>query len=148
MSGFLNFSESTALALHAMALLARRPRNRLSTPAMARELGTSMHTLGKVMTMLSRQDFVEGEPGPNGGYRLMRPAAEISLMQICECTEGRLRPQPCLLQRPVCANASCVLTAMLTSLGAQARGVLQNTALQSLADSAEIGWQQQSEEEA
>lgn len=48
--------------------------------AQARQLSRQM--TAKVLTLLSRQGIVEGTPGPSGGYRLGRPAAEITLLDV------------------------------------------------------------------
>lgn len=42
----------------------------------------SQQLIAKVLTMLSRAGLVEGTRGPSGGYRLSRPAEEITLLDV------------------------------------------------------------------
>ena len=43
--------------------------------------------IAKVLTMLSRAGLVEGTRGPTGGYRLARPAGEITLLDVVSVFE-------------------------------------------------------------
>ncbi len=47
----------------------------------------SRQLIAKILTMLSRSGLVEGTPGPSGGYRLARPAAEITLLDVVRVFE-------------------------------------------------------------
>ncbi len=38
--------------------------------------------VAKILTKLSAAGLVEGKPGPTGGYRLARPPADISLLDV------------------------------------------------------------------
>lgn len=54
--------------------------------AAAREI--SQQLIAKVLTVLSRAGLVEGTRGPSGGYRLARPAAEITLLDVVKVFEN------------------------------------------------------------
>lgn len=43
----------------------------------------------KVMTQLVRADILHSDRGPRGGFRLTRPAEEISILEIIEAVDGR-----------------------------------------------------------
>lgn len=51
--------------------------------------------LEQIMNELRDGGFVEGQRGRNGGYRLARPAEQISLGQIIRHIEGPLAPVAC-----------------------------------------------------
>jgi Rrf2 family iron-sulfur cluster assembly transcriptional regulator len=54
--------------------------------------GISMSYVDQIFTRLRRAGLVRGTPGPGGGYRLGRPAEEISVGEIIELMEsGRTR---------------------------------------------------------
>jgi Rrf2 family protein len=48
----------------------------------------SQQLIAKVLTMLSRAGLVEGTRGPSGGYRLARPAGEITLLDVVQVFEN------------------------------------------------------------
>lgn len=56
----------------------------------------SQKYMESIMTMLSKNGFVEAMHGKGGGYRLNRPAAEYKIGEILRLTEGTLSPVTCL----------------------------------------------------
>jgi Rrf2 family protein len=77
-------------ALHCCAVLAGLPEARyLSTKVLAEFHGVPKEYLSKAMQGLSQAGIVATVPGPSGGYRLARPAAEISVLDVVEAVEGR-----------------------------------------------------------
>jgi len=68
-------------------------------------LHTAMHiaeTVGvtypffiKIANMLKQKGLLQSEQGRNGGYRLGKPAHEISIYDVYLCTEGELQINPC-----------------------------------------------------
>jgi Rrf2 family protein len=46
--------------------------------------------LGQIMVLLKRANLVHGERGPGGGYRLARPAENISVTEVLKTLEGPL----------------------------------------------------------
>ncbi|MGB2166840.1 MAG: RrF2 family transcriptional regulator, partial [Candidatus Puniceispirillales bacterium] len=57
-------------------------------------LGTT--TTQKILKELAGSDFVHAERGKSGGYRLLRPASEISLVDIVEVLEGPIALTSCV----------------------------------------------------
>ncbi len=65
------------------------------TREVARRTGLPSAFLAKLLHQLSTAGLIEGKRGYQGGFRLTRPAAEISLLDVIEAVEGRpwqLRP--------------------------------------------------------
>ena len=48
----------------------------------------SRQLIAKILTVLSRAGIVTGTPGPSGGYRLARPAADITLFDVVRVFEN------------------------------------------------------------
>ena len=46
--------------------------------------------LGQIMVLLKRANLVHGARGPGGGYRLARPAENISVTEVLKALEGPL----------------------------------------------------------
>ena len=80
----LSYSKVAQAGIAAVSYLASvAGENRLAGSAeIAESRRISRQMIAKVLTMLSRKGLVEGTPGPSGGYRLSRPPAEISLLDI------------------------------------------------------------------
>ena len=77
-------------ALHCCAVLAGLPPERyLATKVLAEFHGVPKDYLSKALQGLSSAGIVTTVPGPSGGYRLARAAAEISVLEIVEAVEGR-----------------------------------------------------------
>jgi Rrf2 family transcriptional regulator, iron-sulfur cluster assembly transcription factor len=90
-------------AVRAMLALARGDGGRLlSVRRIAADMSIPPRFLPQVMGDLVRARLVEGMPGRTGGYRLSRPAAEISLLTIVEAIEGDTRRQTCVLRGGPC----------------------------------------------
>ena len=49
-----------------------------------------------IMTMLSKNGFVEAVHGKGGGYKLSRPPEDYTVGEIIELMEGTLAPVACL----------------------------------------------------
>ncbi|MFT5864898.1 MAG: Rrf2 family protein [Ascidiaceihabitans sp.] len=98
-------------ALHCAVILAALPRNNvLSGKDLAALHGLSESYLLKHLRALTAAGVTEALPGPRGGYRLMRPANEISMLDVVEAIDG---PGPSYVCREirqkgdVTTNASC-----------------------------------------
>ncbi len=82
-------SESVEWAAHCAVLLALVPGDS-SLPAsrLAEYHGVPGPYLAKSLQALMRAGIVESRAGRNGGYRLARPAAGITLLAVFEAIEG------------------------------------------------------------
>ncbi len=86
----MKLSEGVEWGLHCMAVLAGLPPGAtLPTRALAEYHGLSETYLSKHLQALTNAGIIESLPGPRGGYRLMRPAEEITLLEVVEAIDGR-----------------------------------------------------------
>lgn len=71
----------------------------------------SQKYLESIMTLLSKNGFVEAMHGKGGGYRLSKPSKEYKVGDILRLTEGTLAPVMCLEEgaKP-CARADACRT--------------------------------------
>jgi len=97
------YGASVEYALHCMTWLVT-PRDR---PVSARDLaemqGVSPTLLAKIMPRLEKAGLVQSSGGIGGGYRLARPAGEISVLDIVDAVEGGRRLFDCKEARRGCA---------------------------------------------
>lgn len=86
----MRMSEGVEWTAHACALLAALPQGTgLPAAALAEFHALAPAYMAKHMQALARAGVVESVRGAGGGYRLARPAHEISLWDIVEAIEGR-----------------------------------------------------------
>ena len=104
----LRVTKLTDYATLVLTVLAARPGDVLSAPDLAEHAGLEAPTVAKVLKPLAQAGLVEGFRGANGGYRLARDAAAISLVEIVEAMEGPLGMTECSLHDGQCGiEQSC-----------------------------------------
>lgn len=99
----LSLEQRTELALRAVRRLDRHGE-RVRARTLAPELGTSTQYLPQVLRPLVRAGWVDSEPGPTGGYRLVVDLRETSLLALIELMEGPTTPAPCVLRGGPCGG--------------------------------------------
>jgi Rrf2 family protein len=139
MTDILKISDSSSLAFHAMALLARHPERRVSTTKIAKLFDASEHTLAKVMHDLVRAGFVDSVRGAGGGFSLIKNPRKVTMLQIYETIDGPLEEQHCLLGKPACDGTTCVMQGLMGRLHKELHGYFKQTPLDILARAIEIG---------
>jgi len=63
----------------------------------AKQQGISLSYLEQIFAKLRNEGLVEGIRGPGGGYRLVRPADEVSLAEIALAAEDEAEAQDCTI---------------------------------------------------
>lgn len=85
----MRLSEGVEWALHCCSVLAVVPAGRVLPAARLAEYhGVPGPYLAKQLQALSQAGIVESTPGPKGGYRLARSAAEITVLDVVVAIEG------------------------------------------------------------
>jgi len=74
--------QTAEYALRAVIWLASHPETAQTKDEMAKGAGVPPRYFYKVLQALGRAGFVKSQPGPGGGYRLARPADEITILDI------------------------------------------------------------------
>ncbi|MDZ5453215.1 Rrf2 family transcriptional regulator [Labrys sp. ZIDIC5] len=128
-------------ALHCCAILAGLPAGRyLSTKALAEFHGVPKEYLSKALQHLSQAGLVDTTLGPSGGYRLARPPAELTFLDIVEAVEGPSRTfvctniranNPCRPQG-YCESGPCAVARIMWAADEAWRGKLRSVKLSDL----------------
>ena len=111
MSVALKMSEAAALAIHSVALLARRaPEDPMNISEISEALAASRNHLGKVLHRLVRSGLVVSVRGPKGGFCLDPRAKRKTLMEVYEIFDGPLGDEDCVLgrSRKDCPCGGCI----------------------------------------
>lgn len=99
--------------------------------------GLSTFYVGKIMRLLRQAGFVKSTRGQEGGYRLVRPASEITVAQVLAALDGRLFEEDFCDHHTgvdvVCANKSdCSIRALWRTVQFIVDGFLGKVTLQDL----------------
>lgn len=87
---------STEWLLHCATTLAQLgPGGTASAAQLVAYYDLPPAALAKQLQMLVRAGVLTASSGPRGGFRLARPAAEITLLQIVEAVDGAAQPYEC-----------------------------------------------------
>jgi Rrf2 family protein len=118
-------------AIRAMLALSRSAGNGpTSARLIAEEWSIPVRFLPQVLGDLGRAGLVRAEAGRNGGYRLGRPSAEISLLDIIEAVEGDSRRRTCVLRGGPCgASGECAVHDVFASAQDALLGTLAGVSL-------------------
>ncbi len=85
----LSLSKKTDYGLLALSHLTKlKDGEAASARELATEYSIPTELLAKIMQRLARADIVRSLSGPSGGYRLSRPANEISIASVIGAIEG------------------------------------------------------------
>ena len=85
----MKLSDGVEWGVHACVLLAVLPSNAaLPAARMAEYHGVPSAYLAKHLQSLARGGVLETVKGPRGGYRLARPPAEITVLEVVEAIDG------------------------------------------------------------
>jgi Rrf2 family protein len=92
-------------AVRAVAALAKLPEGAYAGAAhVAREIGAPQNYLGKLLKSLAEHGILESQKGMGGGFRLARPARDISLLEVVDPIERVSRWSGCILGRDACSE--------------------------------------------
>lgn len=104
----LRVTKLTDYASVVLTVLASEPDAVLSAAGLAERAGLETPTVAKVLKPLAQAGLVEAFRGTNGGYRLARAPADISLIEIVEALEGPLGMTECSVHAGACGiEQSC-----------------------------------------
>ena len=104
----LRVSRLTDYATVVMTCIAAHPTEVLSAVQIADETRLELPTVSKLLKALGHAALVESFRGVNGGYRLARAAADISLVEIVEAIEGPIGMTECSMAEGQCdREAQC-----------------------------------------
>lgn len=128
----MQLSTKGRYAVMAMTELAGQQADRaLSLAAIAERQQISKPYLEQLFARLRRQGLVRSERGPGGGYRLARPADELSIAQVVSAVDEPLRATRCKGEGPGCMSggARCLTHDLWAETGRQLHTYLSGISL-------------------
>lgn len=100
--------------------------------------GLSQHYLEQIASNLRRAGFIKSVRGAHGGYRLARPAEQISAYDVVTAMEGSIAPVSCVEDEHACSSQTvCGTQNLWFRVDAALREVLGGTTLADLIEESE-----------
>lgn len=97
-------SNSCKYGVRAVLLIASKPASegKVGLKTIAAELSIPQPFLAKILQILTKNRILDSAKGPHGGFSLMRPSSEITLMDIVRSIDGDEFFDSCLLTGEKC----------------------------------------------
>lgn len=112
----INFSQSTAIALHAMIYTANRSDEVVSLSAISKAFNVSDNHLSKVLQRLIKAGFLTSSKGPKGGFKIIAEKMDTTFMEVYETIEGRHIEKQCLFTPGNTGCTSCIMCGLIPKL--------------------------------
>lgn len=130
----LRIGKLTDYATLILATLARNTSLQRTAADIARGCRLATPTVSKLLKQLHRAGLVESTRGLKGGYRLARPAGQISAAAILDALEGPLALTECATLHSRCdLQSSCSVTGSWQRINLAIRQSLEEITLAELA---------------
>jgi Rrf2 family protein len=96
----MKLTRASSYALHAVAYMAQQKTNSpIASDKIAKVRDIPARFLLKVLKPLVSARVLQSIKGPNGGYKLARPATNITILEIVEAVDGAIQGQPSWTER-------------------------------------------------
>src|SRR5690606_2604659 len=87
--GAMIYSRSAEYAIRAFVHLAGAEDGRMvMARQIAEETGIPLHFLAKILQELARRGHLRSSKGSTGGFALLRPAGETTMLEVVEAVDG------------------------------------------------------------
>jgi len=116
-----------------MNLARRVPGHVAMIEDVSREENIPKSFLGKIFQNLGKAGIIRSTRGAGGGFVLVKPPHEITVLEVIEAIEGKIALQRCLEDTPNCNLLSnCALCFVLGQAQDQVKAVLAHTTVADL----------------
>jgi FeS assembly SUF system regulator len=130
----LRISKMTDYATVLLARLAASPGRQYNAAQLAELSRLALPTVSKLLKLLHRQGLLTSTRGLHGGYRLARPAADITAAQILDALEGPVALTECSQAQHQCGiESTCGVGRAWQRVNMAIRRALQEITLVELA---------------
>ena len=136
----MNITTKSKYALRAVIHLARQENGVIRREDLASaQGGISAVYLEKILLRLREKNLVTAKSGPGGGYRLARPASEITAWDIIHAVEDSPEPVMCLGEDAPACETDCDAKAFWARVWNAAVHEMKKATLSSLAAAGQEG---------
>src|SRR5262245_4018293 len=143
-----HLGSSVEYGLHCLLWLVEPVTGPTTSGDLAELQGVSPSFIAKIFTRLEKAGIVEASEGARGGYRLGRPASDITVLDVVDATEGKKPLFDCKEIRGLCTlygdkrpasvtGGICAIHAVMLRAEQSMRDELARTTLATLAATVE-----------
>lgn len=125
-------SQSAEYSLRAVVALAHEEESSLTTKQIAERTQVPVSYLSKILQSLGRAGLVAAQRGLGGGFRLARPAASMSILEVVNVVAPVQRISGCPLHKPEHRKQLCSLHSRLDAAYAHVEQALAATTVAEL----------------
>lgn len=120
-------------AIRAVIALGRHAPEVIGAPRLAEETGIPRHFVVQVMSDIVRSGIAEARLGRAGGYRLARPAQDVTMLDVVAAVERDLGRHACVLRNAPCGeDGTCDVHDVFSTAQAALLDVLRSATIASL----------------
>lgn len=112
----IKFSESTAIALHAMIYIANRANKIVSLNEIADAFAISANHLSKVLQRLTKAGYLASIKGPKGGFQIVTKNQQITFLDVYTVIEGKHVKRNCLFSAKATKCRNCIMRGLVSKL--------------------------------
>ena len=124
------YGKTATNAIAVMSYVAAEAPQRVGSAVIAKTRNISPMLTAKLLTQLASAGYLSGQPGPGGGYTLIKDANEIRLIDIVALFEQIDNSSRCPFGSEWCGNqAPCPLHDTITRMTDKNRRFLEQTRL-------------------
>jgi FeS assembly SUF system regulator len=125
----LRISKLADYAILVMSSIASH-QHLLSAKDIASDTKLAEPTVSKLLKLLARSNLLQSERGAKGGYKLIRPTANITVLQIIEAIDGRIAMTECDKENSYCAiETICTVSKNWQKISGAIRNALKEISL-------------------
>ena len=121
-------SNTSNFAIRALVYLElySSPAKRVGIRQMTKDLDIPEHFLGKILQLLVKSKLLGSSKGPNGGFYLMKPAIDTTMLDVVEAIDGKENLGSCVIKSITCeATEPCSVHHKLTHMRGQVKKMLR-----------------------
>lgn len=107
MHNFLTISEAASIAIHSLAFIAR-DNSYSNATNIANSANFSRNHLSKILQLLTKHGYLMSERGPSGGFKMLKQASDITVLEIFELIDGNHETNYCTKDGTSCSFQICV----------------------------------------
>ena len=118
-------------ALHTLNMLSEDGKP-VGIATLSEKLGLSNKYLEQIFSGLKKSKLVISTAGKLGGYKLARPADNISILDVITVMDGGLIPVHCVNNKECTVCSECTINGLWTEMKDHMENYLQNISIDSL----------------